>query len=90
MSEIKLVQPFGAALNTGPSLTPRELEVLGMLVEDWSNQRIAAALFVTRRTINAHVEHILAKLGTATRNLAAVQALRVGLYGPHLLRSSRE
>jgi DNA-binding CsgD family transcriptional regulator len=71
-------------------LTRRELEVLGMLVEGWSNQRIATALFVTRRTVNAHVEHIMAKLGTATRTLAAVQALRVGLYVPHLLWGSRE
>jgi DNA-binding CsgD family transcriptional regulator len=72
------------------SLTRRELEVLGMVVEGWPNQRIAAVLFVTRRTVNAHVEHILAKLGTATRTLAAVQALRFGLYVPRLLRGSRK
>jgi DNA-binding CsgD family transcriptional regulator len=71
-------------------LTRRELEVLGMLVEGWPNQRIAAVLFVTRRTVNAHVEHILAKLGAATRTLAAVQALRFGLYVPRLLRGSRK
>jgi DNA-binding CsgD family transcriptional regulator len=71
-------------------LTGRELEVLGMLVEGWPNQRIAAVLFVTRRTVNAHVEHILAKLGTATRTLAAVQALRLGLYVPRRLRGSRK
>jgi DNA-binding NarL/FixJ family response regulator len=71
-------------------LTGRELEVLGMLVEGWPNQRIAAVLFVTRRTVNAHVEHILAKLGTATRTLAAVQALRLGLYLPRRLRGSRK
>jgi DNA-binding NarL/FixJ family response regulator len=71
-------------------LTRRELEVLGMLVEGWPNRRIAAGLFVSRRTVNAHVEHILVKLGTATRTLAAVQALRFGLYVPQLLRGSRK
>jgi DNA-binding CsgD family transcriptional regulator len=71
-------------------LTRRELEVLGMLVEGWPSQRIAAVLFVTPRTVNAHIEHILAKLGASTRTLAAVQALRFGLYVPHLLRGSRK
>jgi DNA-binding CsgD family transcriptional regulator len=66
-------------------LTRRELEVLGMVVEGWPNNRIAAVLFVTRRTVNAHLEHILAKLGAPTRTLAAVHALRFGLYVPRLL-----
>jgi DNA-binding NarL/FixJ family response regulator len=66
-------------------LTRRELEVLGLVVEGWPNHQIAAALFVTRRTVNAHIEHILAKLGTTTRTLAAVQALRFGLYVPRPL-----
>jgi DNA-binding CsgD family transcriptional regulator len=63
-------------------LTRRELEILGLLTEGWPNRRIAAALFVTMRTVAAHVEHILAKLGTPTRTLAAVRALRLGLYVP--------
>jgi DNA-binding CsgD family transcriptional regulator len=66
-------------------LTARELEVLGLLVEGASNHRIAAALFITRRTVNAHLEHILAKLGTPTRTQAAVHALRLGLYVPRQL-----
>src|SRR3954464_7689338 len=63
-------------------LTPRELEVLGFLIDGCSNQQIARALFVAPRTVAAHVEHILGKLGAPTRTLAAVRAEREGLYVP--------
>jgi DNA-binding NarL/FixJ family response regulator len=66
-------------------LTPRELQILGLLVEGWPSQRIAAALFVAPRTVNAHLEHILAKLDATTRTLAAVRARRLGLYVPRPL-----
>jgi DNA-binding CsgD family transcriptional regulator len=63
-------------------LTPRELEVLGLLIDGCSNQQIARALVVAPRTVAAHLEHILAKLGAPTRTLAAVRAEREGLYVP--------
>jgi DNA-binding CsgD family transcriptional regulator len=66
-------------------LTPRELEIMGLLVEGWPNARIAAALFVTESTIATHVEHILAKLAVPARSSAAVLALRIGLYVPRRL-----
>ena len=68
-------------------LTPRELEILGLLVEGWPNARIAAALVVAARTVATHVEHILTKLAVTTRAAAAVLALRRGLYIPRLLAS---
>ncbi|MDG4790651.1 LuxR C-terminal-related transcriptional regulator [Micromonospora sp. WMMD1102] len=71
-------------------LTRRELEILGMLVEGWSNQRIADSLVIAHRTVAAHVEHILAKLAAPSRTLAAVRAFRLGLYVPRsLTRSAR-
>lgn len=63
-------------------LTPRELEVLGLLIDGCSNQQIARALVVAQRTVAAHLEHILVKLGAPTRTLAAVRAEREGLYVP--------
>jgi DNA-binding CsgD family transcriptional regulator len=63
-------------------LTSRELEVLGMIVDGCSNQQIAHQLVVTTRTVATHVEHILAKLASPTRTLAAVLAQREGLYVP--------
>jgi DNA-binding CsgD family transcriptional regulator len=68
-------------------LTPRELEVLGLMVDGCSNQEIARALVVAPRTVAAHVEHLLAKLGAPTRTLAAVRAEREGLYVPAVPRS---
>src|SRR4051812_48694620 len=65
-------------------LTPRELEVLGLLVEGCSNQEIARTLVVAPRTVAAHLEHVLAKLEAPTRTLAAVRAERDGLYVPAL------
>ncbi|WP_298455910.1 helix-turn-helix transcriptional regulator [uncultured Cellulomonas sp.] len=72
-------------LSSGPDLhglTPRELEVLGLLVDGSSNQEIARALVVAPRTVAAHIEHLLAKLAVSTRTLAAVHAYREGLYVP--------
>jgi DNA-binding CsgD family transcriptional regulator len=63
-------------------LTPRELQVLGLVIEGWSNRQIAVALVVTSRTVATHLEHILAKLAAPTRTLAAVRAERQGLYVP--------
>jgi DNA-binding CsgD family transcriptional regulator len=63
-------------------LTPREVEVLGLLVEGYSNQEIARALVVAPRTVATHLEHVLGKLGAPTRTRAAVHAERDGLYVP--------
>nr|WP_281373230.1 LuxR C-terminal-related transcriptional regulator [Kineococcus aurantiacus] len=65
-------------------MTPRELEVLGLVVDGCSNPEIARTLTVTPRTVAAHVEHVLVKLGAPTRTLAAVRAEREGLYVPPL------
>jgi DNA-binding CsgD family transcriptional regulator len=63
-------------------LTPRELEVLGFVIDGCSNQQIARALVVAPRTVAAHLEHILVKLDAPSRTLAAVRAEREGLYVP--------
>lgn len=63
-------------------LTPRELEVLGLVIAGDANQEIARALVVAPRTIATHLEHILVKLEAPSRTLAAVRAERAGLYVP--------
>jgi DNA-binding NarL/FixJ family response regulator len=51
-------------------------------VKGWGNARIAATLVVTVRTVESHVEHILTKLRVTSRTMAAVRALRQGLFIP--------
>jgi non-specific serine/threonine protein kinase len=56
------------------SLTPREAEILRLLAAGMTNPEIAAALFLSVRTVENHVAHILAKLGVRTRTAAATAA----------------
>ena len=78
VSGIVLVSPPGDV----HGLTPRELEVLGFVIDGCSNREIARALVVAQRTVAAHLEHILVKLKAPSRTLAAVRAEREGLYVP--------
>jgi DNA-binding NarL/FixJ family response regulator len=68
-------------------LTPRELEVLGLLVEGRSNRQIAEELFISGKTASVHVTNLLAKLGVHSRLEAAALARRLGLEQPAGLES---
>lgn len=70
------IPPAGAA---NEHLTPRELEVLGMLAEGLGNREIAGRLSVSDHTIKFHISSILDKLGAATRTEAVTLGLRLGL-----------
>jgi HD-GYP domain-containing protein (c-di-GMP phosphodiesterase class II) len=60
-------------------LSPREVEVLGLLVRGLSNKQIAAQLYVSARTVGSHIEHIYTKIGVSARGPAALYAMRHGL-----------
>lgn len=60
-------------------LTERELEVLQLIVEGYSNAAIAEKLYITVGTVKTHVRNILNKLCADDRTQAAVRALRSGL-----------
>jgi HD-GYP domain-containing protein (c-di-GMP phosphodiesterase class II)/DNA-binding CsgD family transcriptional regulator len=57
-----------------PALSSRELEVLQLLADGASNPDISKALFISRRTAEHHVEHILTKLGVTSRTAAVAYA----------------
>lgn len=58
-----------AQASTG--LTRRELEVADLVADGLSNKEIAASLVISLRTAEAHVEHILSKLGFSSRSQVA-------------------
>ena len=60
-------------------LSPRELEVLGLVAEGLSNQRIAEALVLSEHTVRRHVANILKKMGAPSRAAAAARAARANL-----------
>jgi DNA-binding NarL/FixJ family response regulator len=62
-------------------LTERELEVLQLIVDGYSNAQIAEKLFITLGTVKTHVRKILNKLSADDRTQAAVRAIRSGLVG---------
>ena len=62
-------------------LTSREREVLQLIAEGFSNQRIAQELFISVKTVEAHKAHIMSKLHARNRTDLIRYALRKGLVG---------
>lgn len=60
-------------------ITPREREVLRLLVQGATNRHIAEQLFIAEKTASVHVSNIIRKLGVANRGQAAALAHRHGL-----------
>jgi ATP/maltotriose-dependent transcriptional regulator MalT len=73
-------QPERSAQQVG-GLSPREREVAALLARGLSNRDIAQRLVVTERTVAAHLEHILNKLGFASRHQVGAWAGEHGLSG---------
>lgn len=69
-----------AAAGESP-LTPREIEVLGLLAEGLANKEIAARLSFSTHTAKFHVESVLRKLEAANRAEAVREGIRRGLIG---------
>lgn len=61
------------------SLTPREMEVLKLIVEGCSNKEIMAKLSLSASTVRVHVSNMLEKLGVLDRTQAAVAAVKRGI-----------
>ena len=86
--ETVLAPPVAARLVTrmrAPAmdqLTPRELEVLGLVARGLSNLEIGRALFIGEATVKTHLLRAFAKLGVNDRTAAVTVALSRGLLAP--------
>jgi DNA-binding NarL/FixJ family response regulator len=76
-----LVVSDAAALTE--AISEREREVLFLLALGYTNQQIAAMLFVSPRTVDTHRAHIMQKLKFETRAELVLYALANGLIGPN-------
>ncbi|MBI3648499.1 MAG: response regulator transcription factor [Actinobacteria bacterium] len=64
------------------SLTQRENDILALLAEGRSNRDIAQCLFLSEKTVKAHLAAIFRKLGVTNRTQAAMAAVQMGI-GPY-------
>jgi DNA-binding NarL/FixJ family response regulator len=81
-SEAGALAPRPALVAAAPpvqALTPREVEVLGMLAEGSGNKAIAVRLGISEHTVKTHVGSIFGKLGVSSRAEAVASAARLGL-----------
>jgi DNA-binding CsgD family transcriptional regulator len=87
LARFDLAAAGGGEAVAGPSaadaigLTEREVEVLRLIAGGWTNQQIADALFISRKTASVHASHIFDKLGATNRAEAGAMAHRLGLAG---------
>jgi NarL family two-component system response regulator LiaR len=63
---------------TGSQLTPRELEILRLAANGLGNKEISARLFISLRTVKAHMTNIFNKLGCSSRTDAIIKGLKQG------------
>ena len=60
-------------------LTPREIEVLRLVLAGRTNKAIAAVICITEKTVEFHLSHIYTKIGMRTRILAGIWAMQNGI-----------
>nr|WP_279591231.1 response regulator transcription factor [Modestobacter marinus] len=74
----------GLTTSSGPTLSEREVEVLGLVGKARSNAAIAAELRISEGTVKRHLSNINAKLGSTSRLDAVRRATRARLLAPGL------
>jgi DNA-binding CsgD family transcriptional regulator len=71
-------------------LSPREREVVALVARGLTNTQIAEQLFISKRTVESHVDHIKQKLRCRSRSQVIAWALREATYGVRVGRSDPE
>lgn len=60
-------------------LTPREIEILQLVLAGRTNKAIAAEIFISQKTVEFHLNKIYTKIGVRTRMLMGVWAIQQGI-----------
>ena len=66
-------------MTTLSDLTPRELEILELVLNGFTNRAIAAEISISEKTVEFHLDNIYTKTGARTRLLAGLWALQQGI-----------
>jgi DNA-binding NarL/FixJ family response regulator len=77
----RVLTRFHAPVETAPTLSEREQNVLAELAEGYSYEQAALRLGISLSTVRTHVQRTYAKLGVRTKSEATLRALRLGLLG---------
>ena len=77
-SQVSKATPFSTEVEK-LGLTSRELEVVRLIAQGYSNTEIATGLVVSEATVKTHINHIFSKLGARDRSQVIVKARQLGL-----------
>ena len=80
---MKTPQPYGKMnqkrMDGTYELTPRQLEIVGLLTEGLSNKQIGQRLYLSEDTVKTQLKRAFIKLGAENRVEAAMTAVKLGL-----------
>ena len=68
-----------AAMPETAKLTKREIEILSLIVEGHSSKQVAELLYVSKRTVDFHLDNVYDKLQVTNRMQALQRATRLGI-----------
>jgi DNA-binding NarL/FixJ family response regulator len=74
MVDVVFNRPFGQVQPGG--LSKRELEIAGLVADGLTSKEIAARLYLSERTVENHIDHVLSKLGLRNRTQIATWAVK--------------
>lgn len=60
-------------------LTPREIEILQLVIAGKTNRAIASEIYISEKTVEFHLDHIYTKIGARSRLMAGVWAIQHGI-----------
>jgi DNA-binding CsgD family transcriptional regulator len=61
------------------ALTPRELEILQLVLAGKTNKAIASEIYISEKTVDFHLGNIYEKIGVRTRLMASIWAMQQGI-----------